>query len=212
MTRALYWSVYCRLHVNASLRRCVVYGPSEKAVPAGRGQQLRTLDVLKAEPFQELTRCDGTIYSELESSGETRRFFSFAEGSNFQNRWNPAAESSSECRSYQEMQVCPCWGTSLWSFTGTRSPSAGRGSRNTGAGCSSAGCWTDRRSSSAPCGGWESCSLVSSACNWVNFCACFRWECKNKARTCCCKEYCCLFITILKNLVKCIFTCFNFFE
>lgn len=60
------------------------------------------------------------------------------------------------------MQVCPCWGTNLWSFTGIPSASAGRGSRGTGAGCSCAGCWTDRRSSSAPCRGWESCSAVSS--------------------------------------------------
>lgn len=37
-------SCSCPLHLNASLRRCEVYGASEKTVPAAGGQPFDTLD------------------------------------------------------------------------------------------------------------------------------------------------------------------------
>lgn len=103
--------------------------------------------------FQTL-HTDERIYSGLQSC-------SVVKVSNF------LKSSCWECRSFQETQVCLCWGTNLWSSTGIRSASAGRGSTNTAAGCSRAACWTDRRSSSALCGAWESCSAV---CMYVFLC------------------------------------------
>ncbi|XP_029693502.1 uncharacterized protein isoform X2 [Takifugu rubripes] len=62
----------CPLHLNASLRRCVVYGASEKTVPAAEGNHLTRWTSARKVDFENL-HTDERIYSELELCGETQR-------------------------------------------------------------------------------------------------------------------------------------------